>query len=63
MSGYGSNRIWVCSGRPGGLIPNDVLTERFGLLDIDGYFRRLHEERMVADCFHLERRKQLTFGF
>lgn len=63
MAGYGSNRNWACSGKLGGLIPNDVLTERFGLLDIDGHFRRLHEERMEADCFHLERRKQLTFGF
>ena len=63
MCGYGAGRYWACSGRLGGLIPNKVLEERYGLLDIDGYYRRLHEGRICADWLFLEGKKQLTFGF
>ena len=58
--GLSSNRYWRMSNALGSAITNDILQEKLGLLNIEGYYREKHAERMDWDRTY---NSQLEFVF
>ena len=58
----GSNSYWKMAGAMNYLISNESIHGRFGLMDILGYYNKLHAERMERDGIVLEFRYNSLFG-
>ena len=59
---FGSNSYWRTAGALGYLIASKCIHEFFGLVDIVGYYNRLHAQRMKSDGIVLVVRYNSLFG-
>jgi hypothetical protein len=58
----GSNSYWKMAGVINPLLSNEVIHKYFKLLDVLGYYKRLHEKRLVLDRSALDWRYHSLFG-
>jgi RNA-directed DNA polymerase len=58
----GSNSYWKMAGVINPLLSNEVIHKHFKLLDVLGYYKRLHEKRLVLDRSALDWRYHSLFG-
>jgi group II intron reverse transcriptase/maturase len=58
----GSNSYWKMAGVMNPLLRNEVIHNQFGLLDVAGFYKRLHAKRLEADRVVLDWRYHSLFG-
>jgi group II intron reverse transcriptase/maturase len=58
----GSNSYWKMAGVMNPLLRNEVIHNHFGLLDVAGFYKRLHEKRLESDRVVLDLRYHSLFG-
>jgi RNA-directed DNA polymerase len=58
----GSNSYWKMAGVLNPLLRNEVIHNHFGLLDVAGFYKRLHTKRMEYDRVVLDCRYHSLFG-
>jgi RNA-directed DNA polymerase len=58
----GSNSYWKMAGVMNPLLRNEVIHNHFGLLDVAGFYKRLHTKRMEYDRVVLDCRYHSLFG-
>jgi hypothetical protein len=58
----GSNSYWKMAGAMNYLISNESIHSRYGLVDVVGYYNKLHAKRMELDGIVLDYRYNSLFG-